>query len=79
MKWISPRVEPQEGFNDSSLVHEMKSSGLECRAHLQLHHLLVLAESARQIKKMTTINKGLLIARAEHFSIILINDIESAI
>ena len=79
MKWINPRVEPQEGFNDSSLVYEMKSSGLECRAHLQLHHLLVLAESARQIKKMTTINKGLLIARAEHFSIISINDIESAI
>jgi hypothetical protein len=79
MKWISPRVEPQEGFNDSSLVYEMKSSGLKCRAYLQLYHLLVLAESARQIKKMTTINKGLLIARAEHFSIISINDIESAI
>jgi len=60
-------------------VYEMKSSGLECRAHLQLYHLLVLAESARQIKKMTAINKGLLIARAEHFSIISINDIESAI
>jgi hypothetical protein len=28
MKWISPRVEPQEGFNDSSLVYEMKGSGL---------------------------------------------------
>ena len=74
MKWISPRVEPQEGFNDSSLVYEMKSSGLECRAHLQLYHLLVLAESVRQIKKMTTIK-----ARAENFSIISINDIESAI
>jgi hypothetical protein len=36
----------------------MKSSGLECRAHLQLYHLLVLAESARQIKKMTTVNRA---------------------
>ena len=79
MKWISPRVEPQEDSTIHPLCDEMKSSGLECRAHLQLYHLLVLAESARQIEKMTTINKGLLIARAEHFSIISINDIESAI
>ncbi len=53
----------------------MKSSGLNVGLTWGLYPFLVFAEST-ELKKMTTINKRLLIARTEHFSIISINSAE---
>ena len=54
----------------------MKSSGLNVGAHLGALSFFWSSLNLPEIKKMTTINKRLLIAPTEHFSIISINTAE---
>ena len=68
-------VEPAGRIQRFIPSYEMKSSGLNVGLTWGLYPFLVFAESTRD-KEMTTINKRLLIARTEHFSIISINTAE---